>query len=160
MRSPNVIVLGGISYAKSTLIKTYIYRQYLFGRQAWVIDVKGEYGPLAAALGRRTIRLEPGGEVRLNPIERRGGREGQLAFLQVFGVVFGLLPEADDGEEVGLVDPGVTDLALSVDADPDVRDHGTAGRGPDFDVAGEIAGVDGDVGVFVVHLGLLREGFV
>ena len=52
MRSPNVIVLGGISYAKSTLIKTYIYRQYLFGRQAWVIDVKGEYGPLAAALGR------------------------------------------------------------------------------------------------------------
>lgn len=32
MRSPNVIVLGGISYAKSMLIKTYIYRQYLFGR--------------------------------------------------------------------------------------------------------------------------------
>jgi hypothetical protein len=30
-----------------------------------VIDVKGEYGPLAEALGRRTIRLEPGGEVRL-----------------------------------------------------------------------------------------------
>jgi hypothetical protein len=30
MRSPNVIVLGGISYAKSTLIKTYIYRQHLF----------------------------------------------------------------------------------------------------------------------------------
>ncbi len=49
MRSPNVIVLGGISYAKSTLIKTYIYRQRLFGRQAWVIDVKGEYGPLRRA---------------------------------------------------------------------------------------------------------------
>jgi hypothetical protein len=31
---PNVIVLGGISYAKSTLIKTYIYRQYIIGRQA------------------------------------------------------------------------------------------------------------------------------
>jgi hypothetical protein len=61
MRSPNVIVLGGISYAKSILIKTYIYRRHLFGRQAWVIDVKGEYGPLAAALGRRTIRHEPGG---------------------------------------------------------------------------------------------------
>lgn len=59
MRSPNVIVLGGISYAKSTLIKTYIYRQYLFGRQAWVIDVKGEYGPLAEALGFPIIRLEP-----------------------------------------------------------------------------------------------------
>ncbi|HEY0278090.1 MAG TPA: hypothetical protein VGC32_07460 [Solirubrobacterales bacterium] len=82
MRSPIVIVLGGIFYAKSTLIKTYIYRQHLFGRQAWVIDVKGEYGPLAAALGRRTIHLEPGGEVRLNPIERRGGREGRLTLLR------------------------------------------------------------------------------
>jgi hypothetical protein len=42
VRSPNVIVLGGISYAKSTLIKTCIYRQYLFGRQAWVIDLAVE----------------------------------------------------------------------------------------------------------------------
>ncbi len=58
--------LGGISYTKSTLIKTYIYRQHLFGRHAWVIDVKGESGPLSEALGRRIDRLEPGGEVRLN----------------------------------------------------------------------------------------------
>jgi hypothetical protein len=105
MRSPNVIVLGGISYAKSTLIKTYIYRQYLFGRQAWVIDVKGEYGPLAAALGRRTIRLEPGGEVRLNPIERRGGREGQLALLRSVALAAlrrDLHPEEDAALRVAL----------------------------------------------------------
>lgn len=81
-RSPNVIVLGGISYAKSTLIKTFIFRSFLFGRQAWVLDVKGEYGPLGAALGYPSIRLEPGGEVRLNPITRRGGREGQLSLLR------------------------------------------------------------------------------
>jgi hypothetical protein len=104
MRSPNVIVLGGISYAKSTLIKTYIYRQYLFGRQAWVIDVKGEYEPLAAALGRRTIRLEPGGEVRLNPIERRGGREGQLALLRSVALAAPRVgvDELADREAVGL----------------------------------------------------------
>ena len=60
MRSPNMIVLGGISYAKSTLIKTYLYRQHVFGRQAWVIDVKGEYGPLARALGRTADRARAG----------------------------------------------------------------------------------------------------
>jgi hypothetical protein len=105
MRSPNVIVLGGISYAKSTLIKTYIYRQYLFGRQAWVIDVKGEYGPLAAALGFPIIRLEPGGEVRLNPIERRGGREGQIALLRSVALAAlrrDLHPEEDAALRVAL----------------------------------------------------------
>jgi hypothetical protein len=83
MRSPNVIVLGGISYAKSTLIKTYIYRQYLFGRQAWVIDVKGEYGPLAEALGRRTIRLEPGGAVRESEASGDSGARGSARTLRV-----------------------------------------------------------------------------
>jgi hypothetical protein len=105
MRSPNVIVLGGISYAKSTLIKTYIYRQDLFGRQAWVIDVKGEYGPLAAALDRRAIRLEPGSEIRLNPIERRGGREGQLALLRSVALAAlrrDLHPEEDAALRVAL----------------------------------------------------------
>jgi len=105
MRSPNIIVLGGISYAKSTLIKTYLYRQHVFGRQAWVIDVKGEYRPLAEALGVRPIALEPGGAIRLNPIERRGGREGQLALLRSVALAAlrrDLSPEEDAGLRVAL----------------------------------------------------------
>lgn len=125
MRSPNMIVLGGISYAKSTLIKTYLYRQFLFGRQAWVIDVKGEYEPLAAALGYPSIALRPGGEVRLNPITRRGGRESQLSLLRSVAIAAlrrDLLPEEDAGlrvaldqvnEESGSADPT---LPLVVDA--------------------------------------------
>lgn len=105
MRSPNMIVLGGISYAKSTLIKTYLYRQFLFGRQAWVIDVKGEYEPLGAALGYPSIALRPGGEVRLNPITRRGGRESQLSLLRSVAIAAlrrDLLPEEDAGLRVAL----------------------------------------------------------
>jgi hypothetical protein len=105
MRSPNIIVLGDISYGKSTLVKTFIYRQRVFGRQAWVIDVKGEYGPLAEALGVGPIALEPGGEVRLNPIERRGGREGQLALLRAVALAAlrrDLGPEEDAGLRVAL----------------------------------------------------------
>ena len=82
VRSPNMIVMGDIAHLKSTLIKTFLYRQYVFGRQFWILDVKGEYGPFARALGYPTIRLEPGGDVRLNAIERRGGRDGQLALLR------------------------------------------------------------------------------
>lgn len=105
IRSPNMLVLGGIGYAKSTFLKSYIYRQRLFGRQAWVIDVKGEYGPLAAALDATVIALRPGGKLRLNPIERRGGREGQLALLRSVAIATlrrELAPEEDGGLRVAL----------------------------------------------------------
>jgi hypothetical protein len=50
----------------------------LFGRVPWIADPKGEYGPLAEALGVTPIRLVPGGAVRLNPIAREAGWDGQL----------------------------------------------------------------------------------
>jgi hypothetical protein len=105
VRSPNVIVLGGIGYAKSSFIKTYLYRQRLFGRDAWVIDVKGEYGPLGRALGYPPYALRPGGDVRLNPITRRGSREAQLGLLRsVVQAALGreLSPEEDAGLRVAL----------------------------------------------------------
>lgn len=105
VRSPNVIVLGGIGYAKSSFIKTYLFRQRLFGRDAWVIDVKGEYGPLGKALGYPPNVLRPGGGVRLNPITRRGSREAQLALLRsVVQAALGreLSPEEDAGLRVAL----------------------------------------------------------
>jgi hypothetical protein len=79
---PNMLVLGGLASRKSTLVKTYLYRQALFGRQAWVLDIKGEYWPLARALSVEPIRLVPGGEVRLNPLSARGGREGPASLLR------------------------------------------------------------------------------
>jgi hypothetical protein len=73
LQGPNMLVLGGIGSRKSTLVKSYLYRQILHGRQAWVLDPKGEYGPLARSLGLEPISLHPGGSVRLNPITRRCG---------------------------------------------------------------------------------------
>ena len=95
---PNWVVIGRIGSAKSSLVKTYLWRQAVFGRRAWVIDPKGEYGGLAAALGAQTIRLRPGGDVRLNPLTARGGWEGQLAVLRAVtaGVLDApLTPEED-----------------------------------------------------------------
>ena len=41
-----MIVLGKLGQGKSALVKTLLWRMLLFGRRAFVLDVKREYGPL------------------------------------------------------------------------------------------------------------------
>lgn len=82
LTNPNMLVIGEVGSAKSSLVKSYLYRQALFGRVPWVSDPKGEYGPLARALGVEPIRLAPGSGVRVNPIGSREDPEGQLTLLQ------------------------------------------------------------------------------
>jgi hypothetical protein len=67
--NPNVVVFGQIGRGKSAFIKSYLWRQAVFGRRAWVVDPKGEYGPLARAWGVQPVSLRPGGPVRLNPLD-------------------------------------------------------------------------------------------
>ncbi len=69
LSNPNMIVFGQIGRGKSAFVKTYLWRQAVFGRRAWVVDPKGEYCPLAAAWGTRPVALRPGGSVRLNPLD-------------------------------------------------------------------------------------------
>jgi len=69
LTNPNVVVVGQIGRGKSSLIKTYLWRQSLHGCQAWVIDPKGEYGALAEAWGVEPLALSPGGRLRLNPLD-------------------------------------------------------------------------------------------
>ena len=71
MTNPNMVVFGQIGRGKSSFVKSYLWRQAVFGRQAWVVDPKGEYGPLARAWGVRPVALYPGGSVRLNPLDTR-----------------------------------------------------------------------------------------
>jgi hypothetical protein len=74
LTSPNKLVLGRIGLGKSSYCKTYLWRQLAFGRHAVVLDPReqdgqGEYARLAEAAGYPPIRLEPGGRVRLNPLD-------------------------------------------------------------------------------------------
>lgn len=66
---PNMIVLGQLGKGKSALVKTYLSRQLLAGRRGFVLDPKGEYGPLAAAHQLPRLTLAPGGTDRLNPLD-------------------------------------------------------------------------------------------
>jgi type IV secretory pathway VirB4 component len=79
---PNVIVLGKLGQGKSSLVKTLLWRMLLFGRRAFVLDVKREYGPLCQAVGVKPISLVPGGGVRLNPLASRPEEHAQLDLLR------------------------------------------------------------------------------
>lgn len=76
LTNPNMIVLGQLGRGKSSLVKSLVWRQLPLGRRAWIVDPKGEYGPLARAVGCEPITLRPGGSVRLNPLEIPAARLG------------------------------------------------------------------------------------
>lgn len=77
--APNVLVLGEIGSGKSSAVKTFLYRASLLaganGRRRFIaiLDPKGEYAPLADALGLPRVRLRPGGADRLNPLAASAG---------------------------------------------------------------------------------------
>jgi hypothetical protein len=69
LTNPNMVVIGQIGRGKSAFVKTYLWRSAVFGRRAWVVDPKGEYGALARAWGVEPVSLRPGGAIRLNPLD-------------------------------------------------------------------------------------------
>ena len=83
---PNVIVLGKLGQGKSALVKTLLWRMLLFGRRAFVLDVKREYGPLCEAVGVQPISLVPGAGIRLNPLASRPEEHAQLELLRAVTV--------------------------------------------------------------------------
>ncbi|HLX88117.1 MAG TPA: hypothetical protein VKR22_06640, partial [Acidimicrobiales bacterium] len=81
LTNPNMVVFGQLGRGKSAFVKSYLWRQAVFGRRAWVVDPKGEYGALARAWGTEPLTLRPGGDLRLNPLdaswtEHRGRADG------------------------------------------------------------------------------------
>jgi type IV secretory pathway VirB4 component len=95
---PNMLVVGQIGYAKSALTKSYVFRQLVFGRTAWVVDPKGEYEGLCDAVGVEPIRFVAGGTVRLNPLDPMIDQDAQLTLLRSIGEVMlgrSLRPDED-----------------------------------------------------------------
>ena len=73
LTNPNMLIAGQVGRGKSALVKTYLWRQLAFGRTAWILDPKGEYGALAAAAGATPLRLGPGSPLRVNPLDAPPG---------------------------------------------------------------------------------------
>jgi len=138
--SPSMFVLGEVGKGKSAFTKAILLRQSgVFGRSVYCLDPKGEYAPLAAALGLPSVRLEPGGSARLNPLEpapgeppgslaaRRAGVAGALAAI-------GLRRDLSPGEEAALFE-----AAARLDADAVLGDLVAALLDPSEDLAAALA---------------------
>jgi hypothetical protein len=114
LTNPNMLVVGQIGRGKSSFVKSFLWRQHVFGRQAWVVDPKGEYGPLAKACGTRPIRVGPGSGVRLNPLEpgpSSGGRD-QHQLVRRQGELLASLAAASLGRPLSPGERTATELAL------------------------------------------------
>ncbi|MGW4441944.1 VirB4 family type IV secretion system protein [Streptomyces sp. NPDC004682] len=68
--NPNVLLAGVIGQGKSALAKSFALRSIAFGYRVYVpCDPKGEWTPVAQALGGTTVALGPGLPGRLNPLD-------------------------------------------------------------------------------------------
>lgn len=83
LTNTNMLVLGEPGWGKSSSVKTLLHRSVGVLRSpgggprwAGIADPKGEYGPLANALGLDVVRLYPGGTTRINPLEAGPGASG------------------------------------------------------------------------------------
>jgi hypothetical protein len=111
LTSPNVLVIGQIGRGKSALVKSWLWRELPFGRQAWIVDPKGEYGPLAEACGVRPVRLTPGGTVRLNPLDP--GPSGHGDPVRRLGELLVSLAAASLGRQLAPRERTAAELALA-----------------------------------------------
>ncbi|MFB7270766.1 VirB4 family type IV secretion system protein [Streptomyces sp. NPDC056244] len=68
--NPNVLLAGVIGQGKSALAKSFALRSVAFGYRVYVpCDPKGEWTPVASALGGTSIALGPGLRGKLNPLD-------------------------------------------------------------------------------------------
>ncbi len=79
LTNPNVLLAGVIGAGKSALARSLVCRSMAFGRRAYVPgDPKGEWTPVANAIGGPAIVLGYGLTARLNPLDE-GARPTGLA---------------------------------------------------------------------------------
>lgn len=70
LTNPNVVLAGVIGQGKSALAKSLAVRSIAAGRRVYVPgDPKGEWAPVARAVGGVVVQLGPGQRVRLNPLD-------------------------------------------------------------------------------------------
>jgi hypothetical protein len=116
LTGPGAIVVGELGEGKSALVKAYVYRQIAHGRRAVMLSVKPrENDRLCEAVGVAPIRLEPGGTVRLNPLDPHIGDPDappQRRRLDQLGVLLAIVGAAL-GRDLTPVERAACGLALA-----------------------------------------------
>lgn len=113
LTNPNVLVLGEVGKGKSTVAKLLCWSQSaLCGRSVAILDPKGEYRALAEILGLPVLRLRPGGNVRLDPLEDSSRSISRQDLRQRRAEVLGALAESGLGRHLRSEERAGIDAAL------------------------------------------------
>ena len=120
LTNPNCLLAGVVGKGKSCLAKAIATRSIAFGRRVYVPgDPKGEWTVVAEAVGGAAIRLGPGSDNRLNPLDP-GPRDPALTDEQWRSalrlrrrVLLGSLAESALGRPLVAVEHTALDAALT-----------------------------------------------
>jgi type IV secretory pathway VirB4 component len=141
--NPNVAVFGELGYGKSSLMKSLLWRMLLFGRRAFVLDVKGEYAPLCQAVGVQPVRLAPGNGVRLNPLTARRERAPQVEILRA--VARTAVGRSLRSEEAAALREALSQLHELAGGEPTIPQVGELLFAPTRTMAGALRSSPGDL---------------
>ncbi|MFC8708883.1 MULTISPECIES: VirB4 family type IV secretion system protein [unclassified Streptomyces] len=142
--NPNMLLAGVIGQGKSALAKSIALRSTAFGYRIYVpCDPKGEWTPVAQALGGTSVALGPGLAGRLNPLDA-APRPHSVSASEWAGEVrkrrlllLGSLARTVLGRDLMPMEHTALDVAL----DTAVTGAGSAGRTP---LLGDVASVLND----------------
>ncbi|KQY41395.1 ATP-binding protein [Cellulomonas sp. Root137] len=110
LTNPNLLLAGVIGQGKSALAKSLAMRSITAGRSVYVPgDPKGEWAPVAAAVGGTVVRLGPGLLARLNPLDAQDGPEPHGPRVRLLAAVAALTVH----RELGAAEQGALDAALA-----------------------------------------------
>jgi type IV secretory pathway VirB4 component len=117
--NPNLLLAGVIGSGKSSTAKALITRSIALGHKAYVpCDPKGEWTPVAEAVGGSVIKLGPGLSTRLNPLDAGSRPSGILDDDWIRMVrsrrraLLGTLAESTLGRPLTAVEHTALDLAV------------------------------------------------
>lgn len=110
LTNPNVLLAGVIGQGKSSLAKSLALRSVTAGRAVYVPgDPKGEWAPVAQAVGGTVVRLGPGHTTRLNPLDITTGPDQHGARARLLAAVAAVTLHRD----LGAAEHGALDAALA-----------------------------------------------
>lgn len=116
LTNPNVLLAGVIGAGKSALAKSLAVRSTAAGRRVYVPgDPKGEWAPVAAAVGGTVVRLGPGLPTRLNPLDAdsaAGATDPPVVHGRRLRLLAALC-ETTLGRTLRAAEPGALDAALT-----------------------------------------------
>jgi type IV secretory pathway VirB4 component len=141
--NPNLLLAGVIGSGKSSTAKALITRSIALGHKAYVpCDPKGEWTPVAEAVGGSVIKLGPGLSTRLNPLDAGSRPSGILdddwnrMVRSRRRALLGTLAESTLGRPLTAVEHTALDLAVDRAArlpEPTIPDVVSALFAPDVD---------------------------